>query len=180
MALTTIQYGSVASSEVINGNFSYLDERITNLSESLSASISTLSSNIATINSSIASVSEAVTAALATQSAKLEEYKTKTKLLVKNSSNVPNWSACRSISFTSGTSYTAEFNGFVLFIPASSSSGNIAVNENTIIAKISESSNEYASELITVPVKAGDVISTTITVDNAYFIPAAEISVNNF
>ena len=178
MALTTIQYGSVASSEVINSNFSYLDGRITSSNESINTSLSSLSSNIATINSRITQLSESVTASLATLSATVETYRTKTKLLVKNSSMVPNWNSCTSISFTSGTNYTASSNGFVLVIPSVSGSGNITVNtNNTVVLKKSE---DAASELITIPVKSGDVLSTTVSIQNAYFVPSAEISVENF
>lgn len=176
MALTTIQYGSIARSETINNNFSYLDGRITSASESLSASISSLLSNIATINSNITDVSETLTSALATLSATVETYRTKTKLLVKNSSMVPNWNSKTSISFTSGTNYTAGSNGFVLVIPSSASTGNLSVNSNTIVVK----SDSSSSDLITIPVKKGDVLSTTISCTNSYFVPSAEISVENF
>ena len=178
MTLTTIQYGSVASSEVINGNFTYLDGRITSSNESTSTSLSSIQSNIATINSRITQLSESVTSSLATLSATVETYRTKVKLLVKNSSMVPNWNSCTSISFTSGTNYTASSNGFVLVIPSASTSGNITVNTyNTIVLKYSD---DLAAELITIPVKSGDRLSTTVTVQNAYFVPAAEISVENF
>ncbi len=58
MALTEIEYGSLASSEVMNNNFEYLDEKITDVSESLTSTAAAINSNIATINSSMASMSE--------------------------------------------------------------------------------------------------------------------------
>lgn len=176
MPLTTIQYGSIASSETINNNFNYLDERITSSSEALNTSISSILSNIATINSRITTLSETLTSALATLSATVETYRAKTKLLVKNSTLLPNWNSMTSISFTSGMNYTAGSNGFVLVIPASSSTGNLSVNGNTFVIKADGSS----SALISIPVKKSDVLSTTISCTNSYFVPSAEISVENF
>lgn len=176
MSLTTIQYGSIASSETINNNFSYLDGRITSSSEALNTSISSVLSNIATINSRITEVSESLTSSLATLSATVEAYKTKTKLLVKNSSILPNWNSMTSVSFTSGTNYTAGSNGYMLVIPLSTSTGNLSVNGNTVVVK----SDSSSSALIPIPVKKGDVLSTTISCANSYFVPSAEISVEGF
>ena len=36
MALTEIEYGSLASSEIMNNNFQYLDNRISSVSETVS------------------------------------------------------------------------------------------------------------------------------------------------
>jgi len=49
MALTTIEYGSLASSATLNNNFNYLDGRIT----TTATSVSTLSSQISTINTNL-------------------------------------------------------------------------------------------------------------------------------
>ena len=38
MSLTNIEYGSLASSEVLNQNFTYLDNKISEVIESLNAS----------------------------------------------------------------------------------------------------------------------------------------------
>lgn len=58
MALTEIEYGSLASSEVMNNNFEYLDNKITDVSENLISTAAAINSNIATINSSMAALSE--------------------------------------------------------------------------------------------------------------------------
>ena len=58
MSLTTIQYGSLASSEVINNNFEYLDNRITSGASDLSALSSNLYSSIANINDSLSEKTE--------------------------------------------------------------------------------------------------------------------------
>ncbi len=58
MALTEIEYGSLASSEVMNNNFEYLDNKITAVSESITTNTASINSNIASINSSISSLSD--------------------------------------------------------------------------------------------------------------------------
>ena len=58
MALTEIEYGSLASSEIMNNNFQYLDNRISNVSETVSTNQAGVNSNIASINSTLTSMSE--------------------------------------------------------------------------------------------------------------------------
>ena len=60
MALTEIEYGSLASSNVMNNNFEYLDNKITDVSESLSSNVATINSNLATTNASISTLGENV------------------------------------------------------------------------------------------------------------------------
>ena len=45
MALENIEYGSLASSETMNKNFMYLDDKIANTAESIMTSISSILSN---------------------------------------------------------------------------------------------------------------------------------------
>ena len=61
MALTEIQYGSLASSETMNNNFNYLDDRISTVASTITSAAASLNSNIATINSSILTLSGALT-----------------------------------------------------------------------------------------------------------------------
>lgn len=180
MALTNIEYGSLASSATINNNFNYLDERITSSNSTINTNISSIMSNIATINASITTLSESISESISTINATIADYKNKVKLLVKNSGMVPNWAARKSITFTSGTSYTAESNGYVLALPAGSGKGTLTVNNVSVHIKNWDNAYDYAAELITIPVKSGDVLATSITMNYTYFIPSAEISVNDF
>ena len=61
MALTTIKYGELASSEVVNNNFKYLDDKISNLNETVTSNKAGMNSNIASINSSITTINENMT-----------------------------------------------------------------------------------------------------------------------
>lgn len=53
MSLTHIEYGSLASSEVLNDNFEYLDNRITDAVESSISGTTSLLSNIANVNTTL-------------------------------------------------------------------------------------------------------------------------------
>lgn len=60
MALTEIEYGSLASSEVMNNNFEYLDNKISDVSENLASNVATINANIATANTSISTLGQNV------------------------------------------------------------------------------------------------------------------------
>lgn len=180
MALINIEYGSLASSETMNSNFSYLDEKINTSNTQINTSISSILSNIATINSRLTEMSESVASSLSTLQSTIADYKAKTKQLVLKSGMVPNWSACSSISFTSGTDYTAASNGYILILPDPAATGTLTVNSSAVNIKTRVSGYDNAAELIAIPLKNGDAVSTTIVCQAAYFVPSAEISVENF
>ena len=180
MALTNIEYGSIASSEIMNNNFSYLDNKISETNEALLTRISSILSNIATINSRLGELSELTEDSLDTMDSKIESYKTKTKLLVAKSAMVPNWASCTEAGFSSGTPYTAISNGYLLVIPAVNTSGNITINDVSVKCKIISSLYDHGAQLIQIPVKNGDVVSCNFTVNSAYFLPVAEVSIEGF
>lgn len=53
MSLIRIEYGSLASSSVINNNFEYLDNKIENIAEGMDDSVSGFSSQVATFKNSV-------------------------------------------------------------------------------------------------------------------------------
>lgn len=53
MTLTEIEYGSLASSAVLNNNFQYLQDKVTELSALITSETSSYSSAVATLNNSI-------------------------------------------------------------------------------------------------------------------------------
>ena len=180
MALINIEYGSIASSDTMNRNFSYLDDRISDSNTQINSSISSILSNIATINSRLSEISEGITSSIAALQSTIADYKNKTKLLVSSSGMVPNWNACRSITLTSGSSYTAATNGYLLALPEAAGSGDIFVNNSSVLFKTRANTYDNAAVLVSIPLKAGDVASTTAALQSVYFVPAAEISVENF
>ena len=84
MALINIEYGSLASSETMNQNFIYLDNKIAESSDSIMTSISSILSNIATINTRLNEITENMGDSINSLNAVLEDYKSKTKLLKQN------------------------------------------------------------------------------------------------
>ena len=60
MALTEIEYGSLASSEVMNNNFEYLDNRISELSQSQISGLASINSNIVSINTALSGLGDSV------------------------------------------------------------------------------------------------------------------------
>lgn len=57
MNLIEIEYGALASSEVMNNNFNYLDNKSSVLSETIDANVATITSNIATLNTAFTNFS---------------------------------------------------------------------------------------------------------------------------
>ena len=174
MSLINIAYGSTASSQTMNNNFSYLDNKIDTVSETLNTSISSILSNIATINTRISDLSDSLSAAIATLGSTVETYRTKTKLLVKQATSVPDWSALTSINI-SEEDYSVPANGYILL---SSSAQKVDLTINNSALEIKDDSVNLP--LMCVPVTAGDVIAANENVSTAYFLPAAIVSVSNF
>ena len=176
MPLTNIEYGSIASSETMNNNFSYLDNKIDDNMTSVTSSISSILSSIATINSTLSELSQDVNDALDELDSRVETYRTKTKLLVNKACVAPNWKICESITLSADEDYEALANGYLLMLPGAYSVGNLIVGSTTVVL----SASIYASQLICVPVMKDDLIRTTAGLTNAYFLPAADVSVENF
>lgn len=180
MALIDIEYGSLAKSETMNANFNYLENKIDETSESILTSISSILSNIATINTRLNDISDNINDSVETLNSNLEEYKTKTKFLVNKASMVPDWSKCVSVKLTSTSSYTVTSNGYLLILPTTSSKGNLVINNTTVAFKIRSTSDDNSAQLTTIPVFDGDIVSCSAGINNIYFLPNKEISIENF
>lgn len=179
MSLINIEYGSLASSEVMNKNFLYLDDKIAESNNSIMTSISSILSNIATINSRLSDLSESVDDYVEEFNATVEDYKVKTKTLVNKGSMLPNWSGCYGIALSSN--FTVPSNGYVLLLPVANSVGNLYLNDRISISMKQRNSNyDNASELLSIPVRKGDVIRCDASLSASYFLPSAEISIENF
>lgn len=167
MSLINIAYGSLASSETMNKNFLYLEDKIDESSDSLTTSISSVLSNIATINGRLNDFSEDIVEF----NTKFEKFMEKTKSILSKYSMVPNWGTYYSVSFP----YTTLSNGYLLILTKPDSSGNIQINSKTVQIKNRGSAYDNAAELITIPVKEGDVVASNIQIEVMYFIPALTI-----
>ena len=179
MALINIEYGSLASSETMNKNFMYLDDKIAETSESIMTSISSILSNIATINSRLNDISENMNDSIQNVTTKMEEYKTKTKILVGKSTMVPDWSNCVEISLQEGGNYEVSSNGYLFMLPKGSSNNTLFVNDKIVEFKIKNYYDSYG-QMMSIPVFDGDVLSTASAFNKVYFVPDREVSVENF
>ena len=177
MALIDIEYGSLASSETMNKNFMYLDDKIAETSDSIMTSISSILSNIATINARLNDMSENVDDSVDTLNSTIEDYKTKVKLLVNKASMIPDWTNASSIS---GTSFKATKNGYVLILSVNNSAGNLVINQKTFVFKSRVNNYDNVSQLAAYPISDGDSVSCSASLTSAYFVPAKEVSLDDF
>ena len=173
MSLTNIEYGSLASSEVLNQNFTYLDNKISEVLESLNASVSSLTSNLSTLNTSFNALSEDLRDDLQSMSSDITEFKADTKILLNSNQMLPDWGGVISISISQN--YTAPSNGYIIALPDAATRGNIIVNGASIVLKRRDIAADNASEIITIPVKLNDVIYSSCSFRNVYFIPVIAI-----
>ena len=180
MALIDIEYGSLASSDTMNKNFIYLDNKISETSDAIMTSISSIFSNIATLNSRINDVTENLEDSVEGLKATIEEYRTKTKLLVNKSSMVPNWKNCFSVNISSTSRYTVPSNGYLLLLPINTAKGNLLINNVSINFKMRTNSYDNTAQLVAFPVFSGDVVSSDVDFSNVYFLPTKEVVVENF
>lgn len=176
MALINIEYGSIASSDTMNKNFVYLEDKITELSNSSNTMISSILSNIATINSRLGDISDDVRDDAQTFEAKLEEYRNKSRLCINKISMLPNWGSCFALTAAEQASYNVPKNGYLLLNPKSDSSGKLTINGTVVTLKTRAASADNASQLYFIPVKAGDVASCTLSLIGAYFLPSVDIT----
>ena len=169
MALTNIEYGSLASSAILNSNFLYLDNKIAEVSNTINTSISSILSNIATINSRLADLSEEIQSSIEECNENFVKSLSKQgddlKLLINGFSMLPNWGEC--VQITDLASYTAPSNGYLLIYPQTTATGNIVVNNNTLAFKA-----KGGSQMAVIPLKEGDVLTCGMAITSSYFLPA--------
>ncbi|MCM1004417.1 MAG: hypothetical protein NC408_08760 [Candidatus Gastranaerophilales bacterium] len=176
MALINIEYGSIASSDTMNKNFAYLEDKITEVSASTNTMISSILSNIATINSRLGDITDNVQDDAKSFEAKLEEYRNKSRLCLNKLSMLPNWDKCFSLTEAEQSSYKVPKNGYLLLNPKTDSKGILTVNGSEVTLKTRYSGYDNSAQLYFIPVKTGDTASCTLTLEGAYFLPALEIS----
>ncbi|MCQ2740055.1 MAG: hypothetical protein MJ237_07500 [bacterium] len=178
MALTNIEYGSMASSEVLNANFNFLDTKIATTASGINSSISSIQSNIATINSRLTELAGGLSDLTSDISANLSELKTKTISAINKICMLPKWSDTESIESLS--SYNVTGNGYILALPQSNANGNFIINGVTVSVKQVSASGDNAKEIIVIPVKKNDIITSEITLSAIYFVPVALILSDEF
>ncbi len=73
MALINIEYGSLASSEVVNNNFQYLDDKISKVTQNMNTDVTSLSESMSTLSSTVEANLEAANTADETLQSNIDE-----------------------------------------------------------------------------------------------------------
>lgn len=174
MTITNIEYGSLASSEILNNNFSFLEEKITNFNDEINTSISSILSNIATINTRLTEFSEALANATQESDNKLQEFKSKILIAINKTSLLPDWKNIYTIS--SLENYTVSTNGYIIINSQNEENIDISINgESLNILELNENNNGT----IILPVKEADVIVCNTTPNSVYFIPVSKFNLDS-
>ncbi|MCQ2754407.1 MAG: hypothetical protein MJ231_05085 [bacterium] len=174
MALINIEYGALASSETMNRNFSYLDDKISEKAESVSTRISSISSQIATINSRIDDISDDLQDTVTDISSVINQVKTDTTTGINAITMLPNWAGL--ISISKPNQYVVPANGYLLLLPVPNNRGNLQINSVTILLKEVTHENDNASLMYFIPLKKRDKVTCGFNIYNAYFLPISERS----
>lgn len=173
MQLTNIEYGSLASSAILNNNFVYLDEKIAETNTSLNSSISAILSNIETINSRLSQLANEISDTRSTFELTITDFRTKSLNTFNKITMLPNWTSLSTIIDL--TSFVSPSNGYLLVIPKNNASGNIKINNFEFALKQIVNAYDNASEMLTLPLKKDDVVATSVEMTNSYFLPAINI-----
>ena len=91
MALTEIEYGALASSDIMNNNFRFLENQITNLNEIVVTNNAGVNSNIASINSSITAMQDNINADIQEASDAIMEHFSTNGIYVTTYTNGSSW-----------------------------------------------------------------------------------------
>ena len=112
MPLINIEYGSLASSEVMNDNFEYLDNRITTVANNITTASSSIYSNIASLNSNFTQQYETLSSDLSSLTSYAEAIRTD----FDSQNLTPDYSKAVTVCNTSGSgSHNIDWNGWLAF-----------------------------------------------------------------
>ena len=156
MPLTNIEYGSLASSEVMNDNFEYLDDRVTTVANNLTSTASTINSNIASMNSTFTLQNENIMS-------DIEDLNTDLSSLIAdfNAYDItPDYTHAVTVKNSSGSgSHNINWNGWVafdLYCNQNSANYQISVDGVRVGATASDEKDRACGIVM---VKTGSVIS---------------------
>jgi len=173
MPLTTITYGSLASSSVMNNNFNYLDNRISTVSDSLTSGNAAIYSSISSLSSSISEQ----TASIASDIEDLEDDLSELRDDFDGQNNAPDYSLGVGITMP----YTVEADGYVYAgVNGIDNMRYVFVNDNPVHGHCGYSGGKgvYSGSLFRV--STGDVVTVEREKGLYYFYPmkgASSVSV---
>lgn len=158
MSLTNIEYGSIASSDILNKNFSLLNNKISANNDAISAELSSVLSNIASINLKLNELSDEISDTHFTLISQINDLKNRIQNVVNEVNLLPDWSEILSIEKL--TNFNVESNGYLYLVPQND---NASVDINGALIDILAP--------IFIPVKTGDVINSTSEWNTISFLP---------
>lgn len=164
MALEHIEYGALASSELMNDNFEYLDNRISDLAETQASDTSSIYSNIASLNSTLSQQNED----MASDISDLEDYAEAIRDDFDSQNNAPDYSRVIGITLP----YTAIQDGYVYGgVNGIDTMRYVYVNGQIVHGHSGYSGgySVYSGSLFRV--SAGDIVTCSKTSGNYYFYP---------
>ena len=156
MPLTNIVYGSLASSEVMNDNFEYLDNRITTVAGNLTSTASAINSNIASMNSTFTSQYEGIMSDIDDLEDDLESLAADFEAY----DLTPDYEHAVTVVNSSGSgSYTIDWNGWAAFdLYCNQNSARFQIYaDNVMIGATASDEGDRAAGIVMV--KSGSVIS---------------------
>lgn len=169
MALTRIQYGGDVASGVLNDNFEYLDDRITDVGSSISTVQSNLASVSSTLNGRINNLDFATPQDLEDAVTELEASIGTVDDKVDSINYAPDYSKAVGISIP----YTVLEDGWISIYMRGAWGGFATYVNSQMIAYVEGATdNRFTNGNVnTFMVSAGDTITTTGNVAGAWFYP---------
>ena len=164
MPLTHIEYGSLASSETMNNNFEYLDNRATTIANNITSTSSSIYSNLASLISTFSQT----TGDIETELSELTTFTQNIKNDFDSQNNAPDYSKGISITMP----YTVGANGYVYAgIDGVDSTQYVYVNGKVVHGHCGYSGGKsvYSGSLFRVC--EGDVVSVSRKMGAYYFYP---------
>lgn len=164
MPLTTIQYGSLASSSVMNDNFGYLDNKITTVSGNLTTVSASIYSSLSSMNSTYTEQIEDITSDISDLETDLGSLRDDF-----DSYNIaPNYSQAVAINYTSGDE--VGFDGWlaVKFRAVGGSDVTVSINSVPVLSGLAGTNNICGSSGV-VLVSSDDVLTWSGPITDIYF-----------
>lgn len=166
MPLTHLEYGSLASSSVMNDNFEYLDNRITTVANNLVSNSSGVYSSLSSLSSSFSEQTENIVSDISDLSSEVSEIRE----IIEAHNTAPDYSLGVAITMP----YTVEADGYVY---AGADTQNtpryVFVNEKPVHChhgfSASASYTMYSASVFRV--SAGDVVTVNKESGLYYFYP---------
>ena len=164
MPLTHIEYGSLASSSLVNNNFDYLSDRISEVSNSLTSATASINSNISGINGFLSEQIETLASNIEYLNSDLQDLRND----FKSQNNAPDYSRGVGISLP----YTVTEDGYVYAgVSGYDYYDYVYVNEKIVHGHCGYSGgiNVYSGSVFRV--SKGDVVSVGRQMESYYFYP---------